>query len=332
MTTTISYKASSKSAYPLRNKFLRQLIIKTGLDTDALDDAITIANEMDEATMLNTLWAMSFSFSREKALNQLHVTTDKLNELLEDNGMVLVPSEFVYSLRNELRHQYTLVHQGFLSTPDDEHAECFEQFVQSMGMDKILSTVIYTKVSRFLAKYFSPYGTGLVPKTIYLLKSDFANFRYGGLSNIGFIHFESKELLDRTEAIANLLKSLFEAISPKDTSSESVSSQMRHRPFEDLDKMLEESGFTFPTEETNEIPVQPEEGDGSAENVSIEPVEHTSPDVPTVTSIDVIQNQDLFKQFIRGYDDISQAGFDVNEVIEKLDAIRNLLLSYDALS
>ena len=328
MTTTISYQAASKSTYSLRNKFLKQLV-KAGLATDALDDAITIANDMDETTMLNTLWAMSFSFSMEQALNQLHVTT---NEALEGDGMVLVPSEFVYSLRNELRYQYTLVHQGFLSVPDDEHAECFEQFLKSMGMDKILSTVIYKKVSRFLAKYFSPYGTGLVPKTIYLLKSDFANFRYGGLSNIGFIHFESKELLDRTEAIANLLKSLFEAISPKDTSSESVSSQMRHRPFEDLDKMLEESGFTFPTEETNEIPVQPEEGDGSAENVSIEPVEHTSPDVPTVTSIDVIQNQDLFKQFIRGYDDISQAGFDVNEVIEKLDAIRNLLLSYDALS
>ena len=332
MTTTISYKASSKSAYPLRNKFLRQLIIKTGLDTDALDDAITIANEMDEATMLNTLWAMSFSFSREKALNQLHVTTDKLNELLEDNGMVLVPSEFVYSLRNELRHQYTLVHQGFLSTPDDEHAECFEQFVQSMGMDKILSTVIYTKVSRFLAKYLSPSSTSIISKTIYLLKSDLGNFRYGGLKNIGFISLEAKELLDRTGAIADLLENLYEASFPKGISSKSVLNEKWNRPFEDLDKMLEESGFTFSTGKTIEIPVQPEEGDDSAENVSIEPVEHASLAVSRVTSIDVLQNPDLFKQFIRGYDDISQAGFDINEVIEKLDAIRNLLHSYDALS
>ena len=328
MTTTISYQASSKSTYSLRNKFLKQLV-KAGLATDALDDAITIANNMDETTMLNTLWAMSFSFSMEQALNQLHVTT---NEALEGDGMVLVPSEFVYSLRNELRHQYTLVHQGFLSTPDDEHAECFEQFVQSMRMDKILSTVIYTKVSRFLAKYLSPSSTSIISKTIYLLKSDLGNFRYGGLKNIGFISLEAKELLDRTGAIANLLENLYEASFPKGISSKSVLNEKWNRPFEDLDKMLEESGFTFSTGKTIEIPVQPEEGDDSAENVSIEPVEHASLAVSRVTSIDVLQNPDLFKQFIRGYDDISQAGFDVNEVVEKLDAIRNLLHSYDALS
>ena len=138
--------------------------------------------------------------------------------------------------------------------------------------------------------------------------------------------------LAKTEPISNLLKSLFEAIFPKDTSSESVSSQMQYHPFEDLDKILKESGFTFPTEETTEIPVHPEEGNGSTKNMNIEPVEHTSQDVFKVTSIDVIKNLDLFKQFIHDCDDMSQAGFDVNEVVEKLDAIRYLLLSYDALS
>ena len=145
--------------------------------------------------MLNTLWKMSFSFSMEQALNQLYVTTYKTPQ--DENSMVLIPNEFIYSLRNALRHQYTLVHREFLSIPDDEHTEYFEQFLQSMEMDKILSTVIYTKVSRFLAKYSTPSSTSIISKTIYLLKSNLENFRYGGLRNIGFNHFECNGLFSQ---------------------------------------------------------------------------------------------------------------------------------------
>lgn len=332
MAKDILNESNFKSSYDLRSRFVSQLQ-SAGLRENTLDHAFSSAEYMGKSWLLKRLWALSFPESAEWALNSFSLTGYKQQEELYD---AVIPSELVIPFRNELRYQYTLVHKDFLKIADNEYARPFGQFIQELGMDKILSAGIFMRIVDFLSKNIW-LNSSLVEKTIHLLKSSKINYRYGGLKNIGLRHHEIMALLDKSEAIAALLKKVFEisiskqeVILPSDIFvQEDVDEQSTDvdedwsTPFAHLDTLVKENNYKLSNfSEQNE---QEEEECTSEET----PVTNS---LKVLTPADVIMHQDVLHEFICVTEKIRSLGFNPKEVLEKLSALHKLLEGFSELS
>lgn len=200
---TVFNTKSVKSAYPLRNKFVK-LLNEAGMAENSLDDAFVIAEYMSPDSLLKKLWGLSFSSSQESVLYDLKLVS---REYYANTSNTYIPAELVIPFRNELRFQYTLAHKDFLTINEAscrEYSPIFEQFVKEMGMDKILSAGLMILVLDFLALHLWK-DEHYVEKTLFLLKSSNKKYIHGGLKNIGLTQNEARELSTRSIAIAKLM-------------------------------------------------------------------------------------------------------------------------------
>lgn len=313
--TVVFFSKNNKSKYPLRTKFASKLK-GVGLAEDAMDNAIDIALGMTNEELLNSLWEMSFPESQLRALNRFGITTD--DDKSNKDGKTCIPSDFVPFLRNELRFQYTRIYPSFLAIPDVKYANSFKQFLKKMAMDKVLSAGIFEKVFDFLSRNFST-DHSFVEKTIYLLKSDRENYRYGGLINIGFRTEEAKSLLDKAPDIASLVENISKVME-ESLPQHLTSGAYQNLPFKGLDEMLKAKGIevidpstavAIPTEESSKPPEKDVHN-----NISLR---------------EILENLELFNRFTRVANEVISAGFSPEAVLAKMEGIQKILDGVTAL-
>lgn len=312
MTNTIKNATgafATKSIYHLRGKTLN-LLRNAGLADNALDDGIHAFLPKNTSDAVKILWSMSFESSMVWALSQLGISTEKNSNW---HAKIQISSSLVKCFRNELRYQYKQDHPDFLQVPN-EFSEPFDEFIKKMGMDTILSFGIFQKLYDFINRNHVT-NTYLVDKTIHLLESKWENYRYGGLKNIGLTDGEANELLNKAKDIANLADEILKRIDNNVPQSE----------------VVVESEVPTLTEvaESSETPIETSDEEDSIVTISDE----VSPEVSSgLSSQDVLKNPDLFENFSQAISDLTSAGFNPEEVLEKIAAIRQLLAGVKALA
>lgn len=300
---------ATKSIYPLRGKTVKRFK-NAGLAENALDEGIHNFLSMNTSNAVKILWSMSFESYMVWGLSQLGISTKKNSNW---QAKMQIQSSLVKCFRNELRYLYKQDHPDFLQVPN-EFSEPFDEFTKKMGMDTILSFGIFQKLYVFL-KNNHVTNTNLVDKTIHLLGSEKENYRYGGLKNIGLTDGEAKELLNKANDIVYLADEILKLIDNNVPQSE----------------VVVESEVPTLTEvaESSETPNETSDEEDSIVTISDE----VSPEVSSrLSSQDVLENPDLFENFSRAISDITSAGFNPKEVIEKIAAIRQLLAGFKALA
>lgn len=248
---------TAKSAYPLRNKFVK-LLHTAGMTENALDDVFVMTEHMSSDSLLKKLWSLSFSSSQESVLYDFKLVS---KEYYANSSSTYIPAELIIPLRNELRFQYTLVHKDFLTINEatcKAYAPIFQDFVKEMGMDKILSAGLMILVLDFLTLNLWKTPT-FVEKTLFLLKSSNGSYVHGGLRNIGLTQNEAQELSSRATAISKLMENI-KSIAIKactlplsteifvDSVSYKPQSPNWTTPMARLGSMLRERGINLPDE------------------------------------------------------------------------------------
>ena len=111
--------STTMNGMKFRTKFLDKLS-KTGVTEEIIAMVFAIAMKMDENPFFWLLWKLSFDVCKEKALNELELTTD---ETITNDELWVIPDELVMPLRNELRYQYQRLHEDFLWEYDSKNEE-----------------------------------------------------------------------------------------------------------------------------------------------------------------------------------------------------------------
>ena len=130
--------STTMNGMKFRTKFLDKLS-KTGVTEEIIAMVFAIAMKMDENPFFWLLWKLSFDVCKEKALNELELTTD---ETITNDELRVIPDELVMPLRNELRYQYQRLHEDFLWEYDSKNEELYNAF----GKDIILTAGICKKL------------------------------------------------------------------------------------------------------------------------------------------------------------------------------------------
>lgn len=334
--------SSKSSKYSFRTKFAKRLS-EANMAPNSLDNAFTIALSMTIGKMFMLLWHMSFTATMDGALQELGLTTDvelAPNVTIVKEGYTYIPIDIVPSFRKELRLKYQKEHPDFLKINGSSYA--FEQLVKDLG-SKVLAYGILTRVKRNLS-----WDPEEMERTIYLLRSDKENFVHGGLRNIGLTNYEAQELHDKAYVIASFLENLNELRKVENASQSLLGYNNRgeslNQPFSGLKEQLEAHSIEIPVvtaEETESIPIpfmeEDEESSASAqqvlndevhavvESVSThnEPISQVEP--KSLDSMAILQNSELFKQFIDVAAQLTSLGFVPTEVLQKDDEIKRLL-------
>ena len=228
-------------------------------------------------------------------------------------------------LRNELRHQYNIIHPGFLTidTSSQEVQEAYETL--KTKTDLIVSNVVYhhccSKI--FLTEYE-------ITRIIYLLSSDDEKNFFGGIRSLGFTKAESLYLKPFHEEIAYLFKALYDANQQNST----------NLPFKDVAELIVETSVEKAVEVSVEnqdektIEDQTESSvagtELTVENSHEESEQNSTTTFKSLTAEEILANTDTFTSFAKNnnFDSLTlllTAGFDLNQVMSKKEKISNFL-------
>ena len=251
------------------------------------------------------LWELTFNANvARKALQEIGLNSENMS------------SEMILSIRNELRHQYNQLRPGFLEVsgiPD----ECQIAFkALKKRTDDIVANVVYHHCTYRLDED-ELYMNNLFA----LLSSDKDNKYFGGISSLYFGRLEADYLKPLHSLIHDLLKEMY-AHHQKQT----FVSQPLNAPFAELDKMLQEKGFEIPFN-LAETPAEVQEeipGKVPADSV-----------FKAITLENILDHKDVFSAFVINHDmnslsELSNLGFDLNQVVSKEKAIFKLLKAVEA--
>lgn len=311
--------------FNFRSKF-KKLLTEDIKSSDILD-AFAKFCSLGPDTVINLLWYLTYS--EDSAV----ITFNSLGLDFE-----CIPA---IQLRNELRHQYNMIHPGFLTIEltSQEVREAYETL--KTKTDLIVSNVVYHHCcsKMFLAE-------DEIARIIYLLSSNDEKNFFGGIRSLGFTKTESIYLKPFYEEIGNLFKALCDANQQDST----------NLPFKDVQQLItvtstesfEEDQAKVSMEnqaETSvkdqvkvsvkdaELPVDNSHED--AEQDSVTPLSTTS--FRQLTAVAILANADTFTSFSKGNDfnsltSLVAAGFDLNQVMSKKEEISNFLDAVAALN
>lgn len=291
-----------------RTKFLDKLS-KTGVAEEIITMAFGIAMKMDENPFFWLLWKLSFDVYKEKALNELELTTDKTST---SDELWAIPDELVWPLRNELRYQYQLKHKDFLSG----YASNNEELYNAMDNDIILTAGIYRKLYKYVKTHRNVDERNRV---IFLLQSKRENFVFGSLKELGFTSAETEEFMDKADVIGSVFKAMVDKDAEYETFLASIRTPATSKPFARLGEMIDMSALHDDSTEAEET--QEDEEDSLDE--SEEPTQ--------LTAQVVFSNIELFKQFFAAVDRLDEENIDTFDVLDKEKEIRSLISSLEAL-
>lgn len=217
----------------------------------------------------------------------------------------IISPENVSKLRDELRHQYEKLHNGYLTV--DVSDECIPAFE---ALSKKASPITASMVNELCS--YRLHGRD-VPRALFLLKSDKENFFFGGICDIGFNTKEAEYLKPFHMEIHNLLKAMYDC--QQDAS--------KNTPLDKLGSMVKEAGIELPFD----MGKDPKEASNEAQ--AEQPVEADFGFRP-LTPEGILEHKDVFTAFIESCDmnlllQIGRFGFDLNKVISKKEAISKVL-------
>ena len=291
--------STTMNGMKFRTKFLDKLS-KTGVTEEIIAMVFAIAMKMDENPFFWLLWKLSFDVCKEKALNELELTTD---ETITNDELRVIPDELVMPLRNELRYQYQRLHEDFLWEYDSKNEELYNAF----GKDIILTAGICKKLYKYIKNHRNVDARN---KVIFLLQSGKENFVFGGLKELGFTNAEAEVIWNKADVIASVFKQMVDKDSAYETYLDSIGKPMTYKPFEAL-------------KDYEVVPVLPDEPAESQEEE-----EFTN----QLNAKAVLENIELLKQFFGVVDKLDVASIDPFDVLDREKEIRALLSSLEALS
>lgn len=200
--------------------------------------------------------------------------------------------------RNELRVQYEQLHPDFLKVDvPDKCKEAFDTLVKQT--DTIVAKVVYDNCH---TKHLYV-NDEEINRILYLLKSDKDTYHFGAIRRLGFDYEEANYLKQYHNEIHDILKFADSSIQNDDL------------PF----YMSGEEESVVTVDKEQEPPRQNEE----------------CPELKPVTLQDVIANQEIFKAFVEKDDfnlliPIAHLKFDLNDVMNKREKIKNLVMALEA--
>lgn len=303
--------------FNFRSKF-KKLLTEDIKSSDILD-AFAKFCSLGPDTVSNLLWYLTYSE------NSAVITFNTLGLDFE-----CIPA---IQLRNELRHQYNIIHPGFLTIEltSQEVREAYETL--KAKTDLIVSNVVYHHCcsKKFLTEYE-------ITRIIYLLSSDDDKNFFGGIRSLGFTKDESLYLKPFHEEIGNLFKALYDA----------NQQNSKNLPFKDVQQFVTTTSTEASVEnqaetsvkgqvevsaKNSELPI--ESSHEEAEQDSVTPLSTTS--FRQLTAVAILANADTFTSFAKGNDfnsltSLVTAGFDLNQVMSKKEKISNFLDAVAALN
>ena len=209
--------STTMNGMKFRTKFLDKLS-KTGVTEEIIAMVFAIAMKMDENPFFWLLWKLSFDVCKEKALNELELTTD---ETITNDELRVIPDELVMPLRNELRYQYQRLHEDFLWEYDSKNEELYNAF----GKDIILTAGICKKLYKYIKNHRNVDARN---KVIFLLQSGKENFVFGGLKELGFTNAEAEVIWNKADVIASVFKQMVDKDSAYETYLDSIGKPMTY--------------------------------------------------------------------------------------------------------
>lgn len=306
--------STTMNGMKFRTKFLDKLS-KTEVSMNIIEMAFDFAFDMEENYFFWLLWKLSFDDSREKALGQLGLTTDKSYVSV---GMELIPSELVMPVRNELRYQYQQLHKKFLSGYDSNHEELYN----AMDKDIILTAGICKRLYKYIK---AERNVDKRNRVVFLLQSSGKrNFVFGGLKEFGFTNSESEVLFPKANVIASVFKEMTSEDDEYEKHIASIGTPMTYKPFDILEDYAAIPNLPDVPEEVEE----PKEDEKSSQ----EEEEESYDDYQQLTASVVLANIKLLKKFFVAVDNLDDADIDPFEALEKEDKIRSLISSFELLS
>lgn len=283
MTTSINANNTSTSSIQFRSKF-KNLVTDENrqIITSVFEDFCQLDPTTDEAR--DILWGLTYSYSSSCAiLKRFGLDCKECNEFID--------AENILKLRDELRHQYEKINNGYLLS--DVPQECLSEFNEfAKKADTITASVVYEHCLYHLS-------LDDVVRTLFLLKSDMENYYFGGIRNLGFTIQEAEYLKCFSILIYNLLKVMSDYMENNKNT-----------------KCAPELPFTF------EIP--------AAETFQPEQPSDVKLRFKALNSESILEQKELFNTFIQSKDmnillKIGSLDFDLNKVLAKIDAISKVL-------
>ena len=308
MTTTENTKNSTIS---FRNKF--EKLIKCDYEHQVFEESFEKFFALNPEEALDMLWKLTYA----PAIN-----------ILEKIGLYAgISDEMFIALRNELRHQYKEVHPDFLkmSIPED----CQEAFdVLKNKSDIITAAVVYAHCQSCL--YLEN-----MDRILFLLNSDKENNYFGGIRSLFFNADESAYLKQFHEQIYDLLMALHNNV-------EQHNNSCKNMPFEGLDKLLENADKVLPfyvdvsAQKDVDETLRPVMGDEPLIEPEVKQPVATGSAYKSLTAEEIMANKDAFASLVKDADlnilvQIGQLGFDLNKVMDKKEAISNLLKAIESM-
>lgn len=274
------------------------------------------------------------SFTPEVAIKYLWNMTYLQGDinLEEDELFWFFPKENIIALRNELRFQYELRNPGFLDVQvSDECQEAFETLAKR-------TDAITAKVVLEHCKNYSYLDESSIERTLYLLSSDLENNVYGGIRCLAFDREAASYLQSFHMQIHDLLKALHDARRKEYASYGS-------NPFAELASMVDKASAESMEDKRPASPKPAcdmpksnpkDSGDASETEDKLRIVVTKNSGFKELTTAQILKEEACFKEVI-GIDmsilrTLRDSGFDLNEIVDKADKIRTLLMAADELN
>lgn len=300
--------------FTYRSKF--EKLITSDADRQAFTAAFNNFFGLTPEKASHFLWKLTYDEKVAlKALAEIGLSPEK------------VSSEMILPLRNELRYQYKQLHSKFLEI-DGIPEECQAAFNALLKRaDDIVANVVYHHCTYRLNEN-ELYLNNLFAQ----LSSDKDNKYFGGIRSLYFGWLEANYLKPLHSLIHDLLKEMY-----THHQKQSIAQPM-NTPFAGLDKMLQEKGYDYPfvmdcNEAAEEIPAEIQE-EAPTQSDTNETVQNESI-FKAITLENILAHKDVFFAFVINRDmnslsDLSNLGFDLNQVVAKEEAISNLLNAVQA--
>ncbi len=271
--------------------------------------------KLSEEEALQILWRMTYS------------EAEALTVLGELNLSHVIPVEKVQLLRNELRYQYQNVYPDFMRICDfsdvmnpEMIAQAQEDLFELGGKsDRIIASVILKKCKELIKEQGA--CSFFMDKTLYLLKNEEEKNFFGGIRCLKFDPIEADFLKPFHMYIFKLLSIMYDNMRD-DILPGGENCDTDDLPFIGGESCVDESA-------KREV--------YAAERVKLEETEAELKAKTPLTAEAIIANKEIFTYFIMSNDwnrliPIAEAGYDLNEVMEKRGKIKNLLEAANALS
>lgn len=281
------------------------------------------ANDPGNEKCHNFLWLLTYDSA--KALNVWGLDEGNFSNLNPRDAWARV-------LRDELRFQRCLIHKDFLEVVNlPENCKASYQALLK-ATDKVVALAVYNACSeRCICA-----ATGDIEVSLYLLHSEKENNFFGGIRSLHFSYNEAVYLKDYHNMIGDLLeclwytekarressanKPLSMALEPllKNGSCEEIASEAESTPSDEVDAVCEQDQVSSPDKTRKEAIEYFKKYCGSKEVAS-------SPTTfKAVTSVNVLTDKTLFEKFFGVCQELKDAGYCVQMVLDKMSVISKI--------